>query len=138
VRDAKRVWLNERISSIATDCKQPGVYWTALGELKGGLDRSTRVAKMKLRRQDGSLGETDKDNVRELSLALDGVYNRSTSVDRAVLGLLPQLQVVDELADELSAAEVAKISRRRREARRLERMGSRLNASKHSRTTRRR
>jgi hypothetical protein len=44
VRDAKRVWLNERISSIATDCKQPGVYWTALGELKRALDRSTRVA----------------------------------------------------------------------------------------------
>jgi hypothetical protein len=107
VRDAKRVWLNERISSIATDCKQPGVYWTALGELKGGLDRSTRVAKMQLRRQDGSLGETDEDNVRELSSALDGVYNRSTSVDRTVLGLLPQLQVVDELADEPSAAEVA-------------------------------
>jgi hypothetical protein len=108
VRDAKRVWLNERISSIATDCKQPGVYWTALGKLKGGLDRSTRVGKMKLRRQDGSLGETDEDNVRELSLALDGVYNRSTSVDRTLLGLLPQLQVVDELADKPSAAEVAR------------------------------
>jgi hypothetical protein len=88
VRDAKRVWLNERISSIATDCKQPGVYWTALGELKGGLNRSSRVAKMKLRCQDGSLGETDDDNVRELSSALDSVYNRSTSVDRTVLGLL--------------------------------------------------
>jgi hypothetical protein len=62
---------------------------------------------MQLRRQNGSLGETDEDNVRELSSALDGVYNRSTSVDRTVLGLLPQLQVVDELADEPSAAEVA-------------------------------
>jgi hypothetical protein len=38
---------------------------------------------------------------------LDSVYNRSTSVDRTVLGLLSQLQVVDELADEPSAAEVA-------------------------------
>jgi hypothetical protein len=38
---------------------------------------------------------------------LDGIYNRSTGVDRTVLGLLPQLQVVDELADEQSAAEVA-------------------------------
>jgi hypothetical protein len=65
------------------------------------------MAKMKLRRQDGSLGETDEDNVRELSSALDCVYNRATSVDRTVLGLLPQPQVVDELADEPSAAEVA-------------------------------
>jgi hypothetical protein len=34
-------------------------------------------------------------------------YNRDTSVDRTALGLLLQLQVVHELADKLSAAEVA-------------------------------
>jgi hypothetical protein len=43
VRNVKRVWLNERISSIATDCKQTGLYWAAHNELKGGLDRSAHV-----------------------------------------------------------------------------------------------
>jgi hypothetical protein len=40
--------------------------------------------------------------------ALDSVYNRSTSVDRLVLELLLQLQLVDDLPDEPRAAEVAK------------------------------
>jgi hypothetical protein len=135
VRDAKRVWLNERISSIATDCKQTGVYRTALDELKGGLDRSTLVVKMNLRRQEAAAARPTRPTFRVLIPALDSVYNRSTSFDRAVLGLLPHLQLVDELADEPSAAEpeIAEHLKKAGEARRRERVRSRSNASKPTR-----
>jgi exonuclease III len=107
VRDAKRACLNVRINSLATDCKHPRVYWTALNELKGGLDRSSRVVPMRFRGPDGNLCEKDEDNANVLRAQLDSVYNRSTSVDQSVLELLPQLPRMDELADEPSAAEVA-------------------------------
>jgi hypothetical protein len=84
---------------------------------------------MKLPHQDGSLCETDEDNVHVLSPALDTVYN-------SLLGLLQQLQVVDELADEQSAAEVAEHLKKVQRGKAPGENGrSQSDASKHLRTT---
>jgi hypothetical protein len=106
VKKAKRDWLNERVESIATDCKHPGVYWQAINELKSGLDQSKPVVPMQFRASDGEMCVGDAAKAEVLRAHFDDVYNRKTDVDPSVVELVRQRVIMSELADEPQLGEV--------------------------------
>lgn len=110
VNEAKSEWIETRCDELNGDsdsCGGGAVYWRAASELKHGLQKPKPAAAIRLRKGDGNLATSDKENLEVLGPHYEALYNRASCFDPTVLDLLPERAPITEL-DEFPSDEKIK------------------------------
>jgi exonuclease III len=96
---AKNEWIHVRCSELngADGCGGGNVYWKAAKELMGGLEKPAPSKTIRLKKADGNLATSDKENLAVLEPHFERLYNRASTFDPDVLEKLVGRALILEL-----------------------------------------
>jgi exonuclease III len=98
---AKNAWIHVRCEELngAGGFGGGNDYWKAAKELMGGLEKPTPSKTIRVKKDDGTLATTDRENMGVLAQHFEQLYNRTSTFDTNVLDELKGHPPLDMLGE---------------------------------------